>query len=86
MKSYPEKVGSAAIAAGLPSTSIPSLLAALASGVGLADVPDINANITTAAVTASRYAYANAYKYSYITIIPFVSSRRSPFPSPSLVR
>lgn len=81
MKSYPEKVGSAAIAAGLPSTSVPSLLAALASGAGLTEVPGINGEITTAAVTASRYAYANAYKYSYITIIPFVS-----FSSPFLRR
>lgn len=68
MKSYPAKVGNAAIQAGLPSSSVTPLLAALASGTGLAEVTGMNAEIQSAAVRASEYAYADAYKYSYITV------------------
>ncbi|EXJ61668.1 hypothetical protein A1O7_02097 [Cladophialophora yegresii CBS 114405] len=72
LKSYPAKVGGAAIEAGLPASSVPALLTALSSGAGLTDVPGINATIIEQTMDASHWAYARAYRMAWASIIPFV--------------
>ncbi|EXJ83364.1 hypothetical protein A1O1_06985 [Capronia coronata CBS 617.96] len=72
LKSYPTKVGNAAVEAGLPTSSVPALLEALAAGVGVSDVVGINATIEAKALDASHWAYAHAYRVAWASIIPFV--------------
>jgi hypothetical protein len=72
LKSYPEKVGNAAIEAGLPKSSVPALLEALGTGVGLSDVPGLNPTILSKTIDASHWAYAHAYRLAWASIIPFV--------------
>lgn len=72
LKSYPSKVGSAAVEAGLPESSVPALLEALATGAGFSDVPGISDAITEKALDASHWAYAHAYRVAWASIIPFV--------------
>ncbi|KZT61404.1 MFS general substrate transporter [Calocera cornea HHB12733] len=71
LTTYGAQVGSAAVAAGLPSSSVAALLAAFAAGSGFDTVPGINADILAAATSASQWAYAHAYRYAWITVIPF---------------
>ncbi|KAL2432918.1 hypothetical protein ABEF95_015775 [Exophiala dermatitidis] len=72
LKSYPTKVGSAAVEAGLPKSSVPALLEALSTGTGFTDVPGINPTILESALDASHWAYAHAYRVAWASIIPFV--------------
>jgi hypothetical protein len=65
-------VTAAAIKAGLPAMSVPALLEAMATGVGLTDVPGINLSILAAASNASEWAYAHAYRLAWTSIVPFV--------------
>lgn len=71
-KSYASKVSSAAVTAGLPTTSIPGLLEAFDSGKGFEDVQGINAGILGETTKASREVYAKAYRLAWSSIIPFV--------------
>ena len=71
---YAPQVSAAAISAGLPPSSVPALLAALAAGSPdlIAAVPGINPGIIDAASSASQWAYAYAYRLAWSSIIPFV--------------
>jgi hypothetical protein len=71
---YASKVGEAAVAAGLPKSSIPALLKAMATGEPtlINAVPGINPTILSAAVNASHWAYDHAYNLAWASIIPFV--------------
>ncbi|KAJ7494521.1 MFS general substrate transporter [Mycena galericulata] len=71
LASYDTDVGAAAIAAGLPPSSVGALLQSLAGGAP-ATVPGITAAIIAAATAASHDAYARAYRFAWIPIIPFV--------------
>ncbi|KAL8292408.1 hypothetical protein RQP46_001020 [Phenoliferia psychrophenolica] len=75
LKALPGNIGVAAINAGLPSTSVTALVTALAGGApaALAAVPGINANIISAAVSASRNSYAKAYQAAFLSILPFIA-------------
>ncbi|KAK4545476.1 hypothetical protein LTR36_002826 [Oleoguttula mirabilis] len=66
------QVSAAAAAAGLPASSIPALLVALASGEGLDKVPGITLASLGAAANASHWAYAHAYRLAWWSIFPFV--------------
>jgi hypothetical protein len=68
---YASDVGSAAIAAGLPSSSVPALLAAMETGTG--SVPGSNAEIMSAALQASHWSYARAYRLGWWSVVPFVA-------------
>ncbi|RFU35627.1 hypothetical protein B7463_g718, partial [Scytalidium lignicola] len=69
-----QNITKAALAAGLPSSSVENLLTALSSGsaAAIAAVPGINDDILTAASDASHWAYAHAYRLAWSSIIPFV--------------
>lgn len=68
---YAPAVGSAAVAAGLPESSVPDLLTALAAGTltGVAGATDA---VWAAAVEESRWQYAKAYQLAWASVIPFV--------------
>lgn len=61
-KFVPAMVAPAAIAAGLPESSLTQLFANLATGT-LAKTPGINADIITAVVAANAQAGANSFRY-----------------------
>jgi hypothetical protein len=73
-KTLDPQVAAAAIKAGLPASSIASLMAGMATGsqTALAAVPGINPTILGAAFDASHHAYAAAYRLAWASIIPFV--------------
>lgn len=71
-KTYAPSVSSAATKAGLPSSSVPALLAAFSSGTGFADISGVSPAILAAATNASEEAYAGAYRLAWASIIPFV--------------
>ncbi|KAH8901812.1 MFS general substrate transporter [Coniochaeta sp. PMI_546] len=68
---YAPAVGAAAVAAGLPESSVPSLLAALEAG-SLKGVEGATPAIWAAALDESHWQYAYAYRLAYASIIPFV--------------
>ncbi|KEF51203.1 uncharacterized protein A1O9_12706 [Exophiala aquamarina CBS 119918] len=72
LKSYPEKVGNAATEAGLPTSSVATLLKALAAGTPVSKVPGMTPSIQDSALHASRWAYTRAYRPAWASIIPFV--------------
>ncbi|KEF56509.1 uncharacterized protein A1O9_06696 [Exophiala aquamarina CBS 119918] len=72
LKSYPTEVGNAAVAAGLPESSVPDLLEALATGAGFSAVPGLNPAIEAKVFDASHWAYAHAYRLAWTSVIPFV--------------
>lgn len=69
-KYIPQKVMPAALAAGLPSSSLPALF----SGITAADfssVPGISAEIIAATSDAVKEAYALSFRTVYLCTIPF---------------
>ncbi|EHL01477.1 hypothetical protein M7I_2568 [Glarea lozoyensis 74030] len=68
-RSYARKVSAAALNAGLPTTSIPELLEAFASGKGFESIPGINAGILREATITSREVYARAYRLAWSTSV-----------------
>lgn len=70
-------VSSAALAAGLPASSIPALLAAMKgkseSSFKYGSVPGANQEIAAAAWDASHWSYARAYRLAYWSVVPFVA-------------
>lgn len=68
---YAPAIGSAAIAAGLPESSVPSLLAALETGV-LKGVDGATPSVWGAVLDESHWQYAYAYRLAWSSIIPFV--------------
>lgn len=69
--SYPEQVGSAAVAAGLPESSVESLLAAFSQGLPFDTVPGATEAVISAATNVSQNVYAGAYRVGWAAIIPF---------------
>ncbi|KAF3065326.1 Vacuolar basic amino acid transporter 5 [Daldinia childiae] len=69
---YAAGVGSAAVDAGLAMESVPALLEALAAGqIGLG-VDTATPAVWAAAIDASRWQYAHAYRLAWASVIPFV--------------
>lgn len=66
------KVSAAAIAAGLPPTSVEPLLGALAYGEGFEAVPGLTPAALGAAADVSEHVYAHAYNLAWWSIVPFV--------------
>lgn len=68
---YAPAVGKAATDAGLPSSSIADLLAALESGI-LSGVEGATPAVWAAAAEESKWQYAKAYQLAWASVIPFV--------------
>ena len=66
------EVSAAAIAAGLPASSVSSLLDAMAAGEGFSEVAGLNERILAQALNASHLVYAHAYRLAWASIISFV--------------
>ncbi|KAI1138413.1 MFS general substrate transporter [Hypoxylon sp. FL0543] len=69
---YAADVGGAAIQAGLPENSVPALLEALEAGRIGTGVDGATPAVWNAAVDASRWEYAHAYRLAWASVIPFV--------------
>lgn len=69
---YDTGIASVAVGAGLPSSSVPALIGAIAAGSGFDTVPGLNEHILDAALSESYRLYANAYSLAWASIIPFV--------------
>ncbi|KAI0407135.1 major facilitator superfamily domain-containing protein [Xylaria palmicola] len=70
---YAPAVSKAAVDAGLPESSITSLLQAIDAGdVGSNAVEGANAAVWAAAVKESQWQYAHAYRLAWSSVIPFV--------------
>ncbi|KAJ8126120.1 hypothetical protein O1611_g7518 [Lasiodiplodia mahajangana] len=70
---YDPALSKAATDAGLPESSVASLLQAFAAGdIGSDTVTGANATIWAAVVSESRWQYAYAYRLAWSSIIPFV--------------
>ena len=69
---YAGAVTSAAIAAGLPESSVAGLLTSIAAG-GFEPVPGATPEVWSAAMDASRWSYAHAYRLAWASVIPFVA-------------
>ncbi|OTA86134.1 hypothetical protein M434DRAFT_82340 [Hypoxylon sp. CO27-5] len=69
---YAVGVGEAAVQAGLPESSVPALLEALDAGQIGSDVDSATPAAWAAAVDASRWEYAHAYRLAWLSVIPFV--------------
>ncbi|KIW77133.1 hypothetical protein Z517_09579 [Fonsecaea pedrosoi CBS 271.37] len=69
----PERVSAAAVAAGLPKSSIAQLLGILTGVVSepITSVPGINAQIIAVSTLALKKAYLASFKYVWLTSIPF---------------
>lgn len=65
-------VGKAAVSAGLPEGSVPSLVEAISAGAGYDEVKGINATILSAAEGQKNWTYAHAYRLAWSSMIPFV--------------
>jgi len=70
--SAPAQIGAAAIAQGLPASSVAALVTAMAEGIPLSTVPGTNAAIIAAATMARENVYAHAYRVAWAALIPFV--------------
>ncbi|KAL4919148.1 fungal trichothecene efflux pump [Aspergillus aurantiobrunneus] len=67
----PKYVGEAATAAGLPESSLPALLEALAAGSSPEGIPGVTANVVTAATEALKVAYSQSFRIVFLCTIPF---------------
>lgn len=68
-------MGQAAVAAGLPASSVPALLTALAAGgtPSTTNVEGATNAAWAAAMHESRWVYAKAYQLAWASVIPFVA-------------
>ncbi|KAI1774455.1 MFS general substrate transporter [Hypoxylon cercidicola] len=69
---YAAGVGAAAVSAGLPQASVPELLEALDAGNIGSGVMSATPAVWAAAVEASKWEYAHAYRLAWASVIPFV--------------
>ncbi|KAI1463464.1 MFS general substrate transporter [Daldinia caldariorum] len=69
---YEEGIERAAVGAGLAIESMPALLEALAAGQIGSGVDTATPAVWLAAVEASRWEYAHAYRLAWTSVIPFV--------------
>jgi hypothetical protein len=68
---YANDVGSAAIAAGLPASSVGDLLTTMAAPTGPA-ADGLTPEIMAAVMDASHWSYARAYRLGWWSVVPFV--------------
>ncbi|KAK1059495.1 hypothetical protein LTR33_013141 [Friedmanniomyces endolithicus] len=68
------QVAAAAVSGGLPVSSVPALLGAMATGEGLnaTNIPGLTLEVLGAAADANHWAYAHAYRLAWWSVFPFV--------------
>lgn len=69
---YASAVADAATSAGLPENSVSQLLEALSAGEIDSSIEGATADVWSAAIAASHWEYAHAYRLAWASIIPFV--------------
>jgi hypothetical protein len=69
-KYLPQYVGPAVTSAGLPESSVPALLAGLATG-NFSGVAGISQSISLAAAEAAKVAYSRSYTTVFLCTLPF---------------
>jgi len=69
-KYLPEYVGPAALAAGLPESSMPELLAGVSTG-SFKNVPGPSAIVLQAIAGPIKHAYATAFRTVFLCTLPF---------------
>lgn len=71
---YAENVGGAAVDAGLPASSVPTLITGMRTNnrTLLASIDGLTPPILADAVDAGHWTYAHAYRLAWSSIIPFV--------------
>lgn len=74
---YETDVGSAAVAAGLPQSSVAALLQSMKGGTATSvrgkGIPSADDAIMKAAWNASYWSYARAYRLGWWSVVPFVA-------------
>ncbi|KAL5340899.1 fungal trichothecene efflux pump [Aspergillus crustosus] len=70
-KNIPKYVGTAATQAGLPSSSLSSLLAALSAGTSTESIPGATGAVIDAATAAMKIAYSRSFRVVFFTTVPF---------------
>lgn len=70
-KNIPKYVAEAAMAAGLPQSSLPRFLTALSVGLSVERIPGATSSIITAATAALKIAYAQSFRIVFFCTIPF---------------
>ena len=70
-KNIPKYVGAAATAAGLPESSLSSLLEAVSSGSSLQGIDGVTESVVTALLTAHKVAYSESFRIVFLCTIPF---------------
>jgi hypothetical protein len=68
---YANDVSSAAIKAGLPTSSVAEFMAGLSEGK-LSGIPGATESVIAAAMDASHWSYARAYRLGWWSVVPFV--------------
>jgi len=71
-KHYATDVAGAAVAAGLPESSVAGLLKAMTAGESGAGVPGASPDVLKGAWDASHWSYARAYRLGWWSVVPFV--------------
>lgn len=69
---YASAVADAATSAGLPESAVAQLLEALGAGEINNTIQGATAEVWSAAIAASHWEYAHAYRLAWASIIPFV--------------
>lgn len=64
-------MGGAALAAGLPESSLPKFLTALSAGLSVGGIPGATSSVITAATAALKIAYAQSFRIVFFCTIPF---------------
>ncbi|KAK0347944.1 hypothetical protein LTR02_001328 [Friedmanniomyces endolithicus] len=69
----PEEVTTAALNAGLPSSSVPAFLTALTGGntTALSSIPGATSAVIEVASAAAKHAYVESFHYGWYTALPF---------------
>jgi hypothetical protein len=67
----PRKISQAAVAVGLPSSSVAQVLSTVTAGTSLAGIPGVSSPVAQAIDSASREAYAAAFRAVFYTSIAF---------------
>lgn len=73
LKTYPSKIGAAAVQAGLPASSVPALLQAFATKAGFSEVNGLTPDILSKVMNTSQWTYTHVYRLAWCSVIPLAA-------------